>query len=80
MTSIPVSIARKHFYQLVDEVARSHVPVSIIGRRNAAVLINRDDWRAIEETLHLLAVPGMRESIVTGLKTPIRQCRKRLSW
>lgn len=80
MTSIPVSIARKNIYKLVDEVSRSHAPVSIVGRRHAAVLISSDDWRAIEETLYLLAVPGMRETIVQGMKTPLRKCRKRLAW
>ena len=39
-----------------------------------------DDWRSIQETLYLLSIPGMRESIIDGLRTPIEKCRKGLRW
>ena len=34
----------------------------------------------ITETLHLLSVPGMRESIVRGMKTPVSKCSKDPGW
>ena len=43
-------------------------------------LISEDDWRAINETLYLLSIPGMRKSIIKGLKTPIKECDKELKW
>lgn len=63
MSVLSASAARARLFRLVDEVAESHVPVIIAGPRNNAVLINEEDWRAIEETLHLVAIPGLRESI-----------------
>jgi PHD/YefM family antitoxin component YafN of YafNO toxin-antitoxin module len=72
--------ARKQLYALLDNVAGSHEPVQISGKRNSAVLVAEDDWRAIQETLHLDSIPGMSKSIVKGLKTPVAKCKKDLDW
>ena len=72
--------ARKSLYKLLDEVAESHEPIQITGKRNKAVLISEDDWRAIQETLYLHAVPGMTESIREGMKTPVEECDEALEW
>lgn len=80
MTILTASKARARLYKLLDTTAASHEPVQIAGRRHSAVLIADEDWRAIQETLHLLSIPGMRESIRQGLATPVAKCRKTLSW
>jgi prevent-host-death family protein len=80
MTSITVTEARRRLYQLVDEVADSHRPVQIAGKRGSAVLISEEDWRAIQETLYLQSIPGMRDSIVEGMKTPVDECDSELDW
>ncbi len=80
MTSITVTEARKKLYTLLDEVALSHEPVQIAGKRNSAVLVSEDDWRAIKETLYLLGIPGMRESIIDGMQTPVEECEEELDW
>ena len=80
MTTITVTKARARLYQLVDASVESHEPIQITGKRNNAVLISEDDWRSIQETLHLVSIPGMKESIITGGKTPIKKCAKKLNW
>ncbi|MFZ3209639.1 MAG: type II toxin-antitoxin system Phd/YefM family antitoxin [Geobacteraceae bacterium] len=80
MTTLSATEARKTLYNLVDEVALSHDPIQIVGKRHSAVLISEDDWRAIQETLHLTSIPGMRESIKKGLKTPVDECNVELAW
>ncbi len=80
MPIIKVTNARSNLYRLIDEVASSHEPVLISGKRANAVLISEDDWRAIQETLYLLSIPGMRESIREGLKTPVDKCSEKLDW
>jgi PHD/YefM family antitoxin component YafN of YafNO toxin-antitoxin module len=65
---------------LIDEVARSHEPIYITGKRANAVLSSEDDWRSIQETLYLLSIPGMRESIREGLDTPVNKCSEELDW
>lgn len=80
MTSIPVTQARSRLYQLVDAAAASHVPVQITGKRSNAVLVAEDDWRSIQETLYLLSIPGMRESIRKGLREPLSKSKTELSW
>jgi antitoxin YefM len=80
MTTLSASEARKRLYNLVDEVKETHVPVQIIGKRSSAVLISEDDWRAIEETLYLTSIPGVRESIKKGMKTPVDKCSEEPGW
>ena len=80
MTTLTASKARSKLYRLIDETAQSHQPVVISGKRAQAVLLSADDWKAIQETLFLLSIPGMRESIRKGLKTPVQKCAKELKW
>ncbi|OIO57939.1 MAG: antitoxin [Candidatus Marinimicrobia bacterium CG1_02_48_14] len=80
MTSITATEARKRLYSLVDEVSDSHEPIQIAGKRNSAVLISEEDWRSIQETLYLSGIPGVRESIVDGLATPVDECATELDW
>ena len=78
MTTLNATDARDKLYKLIDEAAESHQPIVITGKRNNAVLISEQDWQAINETLHLLSIPGMRESIREGLSVDLSQCSKDL--
>ncbi|HOB76665.1 MAG TPA: type II toxin-antitoxin system Phd/YefM family antitoxin [Phycisphaerae bacterium] len=80
MTNISATEARKRLYRLLDEVSESREPIHISGKRGGAVLVSEEDWRSIEETLYLLSIPGMRESIVRGMKTPVEKCAKEPGW
>jgi prevent-host-death family protein len=80
VTSISATEARKRLYSLLDDVAASHEPIEITGRRSNAVLVSEDDWRAVQETLHLLSIPGMRESILEGIATPVEDLDDKLDW
>ena len=80
MKTFSATQARRNLYGLIDAAALSHEPIQITGKRAAAVLVSEEDWRAIEETLYLLSMPGMRESIIEGLKTPLSKCKTKLPW
>ncbi len=80
MTTFTASKARATLYRLIDEASASHEPVLITGKRGNAVLVSEEDWKAIQETIYLLSIPGMRESIIKGLKTPADKCSKNLKW
>ena len=80
MNALSASEARANLYRLMDETASSHKPVLISGKGNNAVLIAADDWSAIQETLHLLSVPGMRESIKAAMAEPLDKSAKALKW
>jgi antitoxin YefM len=80
MTTLSATEARKSLYNLVDDVASSHDPIQIVGKRHSAILISEDDWRAIQETLYLTSIPGMRESIKKGLNTPVVKCSEKPKW
>ncbi len=80
MASMTATQARRQLYRLLDDVAESHEPARIAGKRHSAVLVSEEDWRAIEETLYLSSIPGMRESIRKGLRTPVEKCDEELDW
>lgn len=79
-TIMSATQARTNLYRLIDETAQSHTPVVITGKHNNAVLVSQSDWNALQETLYLSTIPGMRESIIEGLNTPIEDCSKTLDW
>ncbi|WP_043765744.1 type II toxin-antitoxin system Phd/YefM family antitoxin [Algiphilus aromaticivorans] len=80
MSAITASEARANLYRLIDEAASSHQPLLISGKRNKAILVSEEDWEAIQETLYLLSVPGMRESIREGMAAPVDECDEDLDW
>lgn len=80
MHTLTASEARSNLYRLIDQTAESHQPITITGKRSNAVLVSAEDWAAIQETLFLLSIPGMRESILAGLATNTDECSKELDW
>ena len=80
MPILTATEARSKLYRLIDEAASSHEPIIITGKRSSAVLISEDDWRSVQETLYLMNIPGMRESIRDGLATPIEECDEAIEW
>jgi antitoxin YefM len=80
MSTLTVSQARERLYRLMDEAAETHEPIVITGKRSNAVLISEEDWQAIQETLYLLGIPGMRETIRDGLETPLEECLTEIDW
>ena len=80
MKTINATRARSRLYKLIDDVYESNEPIQITGKRGNAVLISEDDWNAIQETLYLISIPGMRDSIREGLNTSINECSEELDW
>ncbi|MFW6139366.1 MAG: type II toxin-antitoxin system Phd/YefM family antitoxin [Spirochaetota bacterium] len=80
MDTINVTTARKNLYRLVKDVLNSHEPIQITSKNGSAVLIAEDDWKSIQETLYLLSIPGMRESIKEGLAATVKECSEKVEW
>jgi len=80
MAILNASDARANLYRLIDQTNESHEPVLISGKRNNAVLVSEDDWKSIQETLFLTSIPGMRESIIEGMKEPLGESSIDLDW
>jgi len=76
MNTISTQYAQDRLSEVLGEISRTHIPVEINDERYPAVLVSADDWRSIQETLYLLSIPGMRESIREGLQTPLTECSK----
>ena len=80
MTTLNATEARARLYNLIDQAAETHQPIVITGKRHNAILLSEEDWSAINETLYLLSVPGMRESIKEGLEQNLDGCSRELDW
>ena len=80
MHTVTANQARAELTKLIDEAAKSHEPIEITGSTNSAILVAQEDWNAMQETLHLLSISGMRESICEGLVTPLVECGTELDW
>ena len=80
MSTVNATNARKELYRLIESVNESHDPIHITSKRGAAVLVSEDDWKAVEETLFLTAIPGMREYILAGVKEPLGDSSEDLDW
>ncbi len=80
MSTLNVTEARSNLYNLIDETAETHEPILITGKRGNAILLAEADWRAVNESLYLLSIPGMRESIREGMAAELSECDKDLGW
>lgn len=80
MTTFNATEARANLYKLIDETAISHQPIVIKGKRSNAILVSEEDWNSINETLYLVSIPGMRESIIEGMQSDVDDCDKELDW
>lgn len=74
------SEARSKLYRLIDQAAESHKPIRITGKRNSAVLVSEEDWASVQETMFLLSIPNMRETLVEGMETPVDELEAELDW
>lgn len=80
MDTMNATNARKNLYRLIEELSKSHEPIHISSKKGSAVLIAEEDWKSIQETLYLLSIPGMRESIKEGMSTPVDECSETIEW
>jgi prevent-host-death family protein len=80
MKTVTPSKARANLNRLIEETADSSEPVQITGKKANAVLVSEQDWQAIQETMYLLSIPGMRESIREGMETPVEECVEEIDW
>jgi antitoxin YefM len=80
MSVLTASDARSNLYRLIDQTNESHEPIIISGKRNNAVLLSEEDWKAIQETIFLMSIPGMTESIKEGMKEPLSKSSKKINW
>lgn len=75
MTSITATAARKDIYNLIAQVNADCRPVAITNSKGkGAVLVGEDDWASIEETLYLLDVPGMAETLIAAHDESLDEC------
>jgi antitoxin YefM len=79
-TTITATAARSSLYKLIEQTHSTHVPVTVTGKKNNAVIVSEEDWNAIQETLYLTSIPGMRESIKAGMASELNECVEGLKW
>ncbi|HPH03963.1 MAG TPA: type II toxin-antitoxin system prevent-host-death family antitoxin [Spirochaetota bacterium] len=76
MSSVNVTNARNDLYKPVG----AGLKPAPTGKDSNAILVGEDDWKSIQETLYLTSIPGMRESIIEGMNTPIDEFSDTVDW
>ncbi|MEG3920123.1 type II toxin-antitoxin system prevent-host-death family antitoxin [Microcoleus sp. T3_A4] len=78
---IPINEAQQQLQQSIAPMSQSLQPIAIAGQTSNTVLLSESDSASVaRETLYLLSVAGMRESIREGMATPIEDCARELEW
>ena len=62
--------------ELIEQTSLTLKPIVITGKCGNAVLLAEDHWKAINETLYLVSILGMRESILKGMQESIDEASK----
>ncbi len=66
--------ARAKLFNLIDETNQTHEPIYIKGKRSDAVILSKEDYESMQETLYLHSIPGLVESILEASKEPLEEC------
>jgi antitoxin YefM len=80
LITVSVKEASDKLPYLVENTIEKREPVLISGKKNNAVLMAESDWQAMNETLQLLSVPGMRDAIKKGLSENLKSTSRKLNW
>ncbi|MCM1546183.1 MAG: type II toxin-antitoxin system Phd/YefM family antitoxin [Clostridiales bacterium] len=75
MTNTNITQARSNLFKLADQIIKFNDVVNITTKDGNVVMMSEEDYNSIMETLYLYSIPGMRESILEGAKTPTEDCR-----
>ncbi|KUO49290.1 MAG: prevent-host-death protein [Desulfitibacter sp. BRH_c19] len=75
MKTIPVTNARQNIFNIIEQTIHNSEPIQITSKKGDVVMLSLDDWASIQETLFLLSIPGMRESILEGSKEAVEDCK-----
>lgn len=72
--------ARPNLFKLMEEANQSHNPIYILGKNNKAVLLSEEDYRSMIETLYIMSIPGMKDSILNASKAPLSDFSESIDW
>jgi len=75
MKTVPVTNARQNIFNIIEQTILSAEPIQITSKKGDVVMLSLEDWASIQETLYLLSIPGMRESILEGSKETVENCK-----
>ena len=69
MDSLSLSEVTPNLDNLIDQITETHQPMMIKGTQNDVVMISKEDWAAIQETIYLNSIPGYIDSINEAAKS-----------
>ena len=65
---------RNNMFEMLEQTIKFNEPINISTKNGNAVVISEEDYNNLMETLMLISIPGMKEKITEGLKTPLDEC------
>ena len=80
MTTLSLEEATPKLAELLHQTSATHEPIMIAGENQLGVLMSEEYWRGMQETIFLMSIPGMTESIKESRAEPLDSCSKTLDW
>ena len=80
MKQVQLKDVQENFEQVLDDMLVSDEPVEILKETGSAILVSEEVWRGMTETLNLLSIPGVRETVRSGIREPIANTKTDLDW
>ena len=80
MKQVQLEDVQENFEQIFEDVLVSGEPAKILKETGNAILVSEEVWYGMTETLNLLSIPGVRESIRSGMREPIAETATGLDW
>ena len=74
MINTNVTNFRKNVFSMIEQTIKYNEPINISAKDGNVVVLSEDDYRSMIETLHLVSIPGMKEKLLEGMKTPLSDC------
>jgi PHD/YefM family antitoxin component YafN of YafNO toxin-antitoxin module len=74
MLNTNITDFRKNVFTILDQIIKYNEPVIVSTKSGNAVIISEEDYNGLIETLYFYSVPGMKEKIIEGLRTPLEEC------
>lgn len=74
MLNTNITNFRKNVYGMLEQTIKYNEPINVSTKDGNAVIISEEDYNNLMETLRLISIPGMKETIIEGLRTPSSEC------
>jgi len=72
---VKATYLRNNFFEILENCIKFGEKVSISGKKGNAVLLSEEEYRGLQAAAELCSVPKLKNKIIKGMKTSIKDCK-----